>query len=132
MGRLDRLQDESMEDIFLQDELGSSIAEHATTCYSLFHKYMILPNIVPDPTIIDDQLARFTLWTSNMDVHGELNVSLDYRLRFSPTIVDIIHQLLDVICDVLESREYLPNRKVRGCNRLGIPSSWLFVNSEAN
>ncbi|KAH8883154.1 hypothetical protein GQ53DRAFT_732672 [Thozetella sp. PMI_491] len=103
MNRPDRVQDESMEDIFLQDDLGVTIAEHATRCYTLFHKNMALSNIVPDPTIMDDQLARFKLWASNMDVYGALNVSLDYRLRFSPTIVDIIHQLLDVICDVLES-----------------------------
>ncbi|KAI1742073.1 hypothetical protein F4680DRAFT_412793 [Xylaria scruposa] len=92
-----------MEDIFLQDDLGPTIAEHATHCSSLFHKCMAIPDIVSDPTIMDDQLARFILWASNMDVYGALNVSLDYRLRFSPLIVDIIHQLLDVVCDVLES-----------------------------
>ncbi|KAK0710343.1 hypothetical protein B0T26DRAFT_679630 [Lasiosphaeria miniovina] len=36
-----------------------------------------------------------------MDVWGPLNVSLDYRLRFSPTATDITHQLLDIICDTL-------------------------------
>ncbi|KAB8074428.1 hypothetical protein BDV29DRAFT_191002 [Aspergillus leporis] len=100
---LDRVEDDFMEDIFLQDDLCPTIAEHATQCNSLFHRYMIMPEIVPDPTIMDDQLARFTLWASNMDVYGPLNVSLDYRLRFSPTVVEIIHQLLDVICDTLTS-----------------------------
>lgn len=108
-----------MEDIFLQDDLGPTIAEHATNCSSLFHKYMAIPDIVPDPTIMDDQLARFTLWASNMDVYGALNVSLDYRLRFSPLIVDIMHQLLDVICDALEACEYLPHQEVPGRNRSG-------------
>ena len=92
-----------MEDVFLQDDLRPTIAEHATQCRSLFHKYMVVPGIVPDPTIMDDQLARFSLWASNMDVFGPLNVSLDYRLRFSPIAVDIIHQLLDIICDTLTS-----------------------------
>ncbi|KAF5861267.1 hypothetical protein ETB97_000459 [Aspergillus alliaceus] len=100
---LDRVEDDFMEDIFLQDDLCPTIAEHATQCHSLFHRYMVVPEIVPDPTIMDDQLARFTLWASNMDVYGPLNVSLDYRLRFSPTVVEIIHQLLDVICDTLTS-----------------------------
>ena len=95
-----------MEDVFLQDDLKSTIAEHAKQCHSLFHEYLVMPEIVPDPTIIDDQLARFTLWASNMDVFGPLNVSLDYRLRFSPTAADIIHQLLDIICDTLLSCEY--------------------------
>ncbi|KAL6874748.1 ankyrin [Trichoderma novae-zelandiae] len=103
MMSLDRMEDDNVEDVFLQEGLRPTIAEHAAQCNSLFRKYMVLPDIVPDPTIMDDQLARFTLWASNMDVYGPLNVSLDYRLRFSPTVVDIIHQLLDVICDTLAS-----------------------------
>lgn len=95
-----------MEDVFLQDDLGPTIADHATQCHSLFHKSMAVPEIVPDPTILDDQLARFSLWASNMDVYGPPNVSLDYRLRFSPNAVDIIHQLLDIIYDTLLSCEY--------------------------
>lgn len=98
-----------MEDVFLQDDhLSPTIAEHATQCQALFHKYMGMPEIVPDPTIVDDQLARFSLWASNMDVYGPLNVSLDYRLRFSPTAADIIHQLLDIICDTLLSCQCFP------------------------
>jgi hypothetical protein len=98
----------SVGDVFLQDDLRPTIAEHTTQCQSLFHKYMAMPDIVPDPTIIDDQLARFSLWVSNMDIYGPLNVSLDYRLRFSPLAADIIHQLLDVICDTLLSCKSFP------------------------
>lgn len=94
-----------MDDVFLQDDLGPTIAEHATQCQSLFNKYITMSDTVPDPTIMDDQLARFSLWTSNMYVYGLPNVSLDYRLRFSPTAADIIHQLLDLICDTLLSCE---------------------------
>ncbi|KAH6608121.1 hypothetical protein Trco_004434 [Trichoderma cornu-damae] len=100
---LDRMEEDVVEDVFLQEGLCPTIAEHAAQCNSLFRKYMILPEVVPDPTVMDDQLARFTLWASNMDVYGPLNVSLDYRLRFSPIVVEIIHQLLDVICDTLTS-----------------------------
>lgn len=103
MTSLDRMEDDVVEDVFLQEGLCPTIAEHARQCNSLFRKCMVLPEIVPDPTIMDDQLARFTLWASNMDVYGQPNVSLDYRLRFSPTVVDIIHQLLDVIYDTLAS-----------------------------
>jgi hypothetical protein len=108
MESLERAGDDSIEDVFLQDDLRPTIAEHAAQCQSLFHKYMVMLDIVLDPTILDDQLARFSLWVSNMDVHGPPNVSLDYRLRFSPTAADIIHQLLDVICDTLLSCEYFP------------------------
>ncbi len=100
-----RMKLDSMEDVFLQDDLGPTITEHAARCSHLFKKYMAVLEIVPDPTLMDDQLARFTMWTSNMEVFGPLNVSLDYRLRYSPTLVEIIHQLLEVICDSLESRK---------------------------
>lgn len=103
MNGLDRGKDEFMEDVFLQDHPSWTIAEHANECSALFHKYMVMPEIVPDPTIMDDQLARFKLWASNMEVYGPPNVSLDYRLRFSPTVVEIIHQLLDIILDTLSS-----------------------------
>ena len=96
---------DSAQDMFLQENLGPTIAEHASECSLLFKTYMIASEIVQDPTLLDDQLARFTLWASNMNVFGPPNVSLDYRLRYSPTIVDIIHQLLDVICHCLTSRE---------------------------
>ncbi|MCJ1268484.1 hypothetical protein MMC22_008372 [Lobaria immixta] len=98
-----RMELDSVEDVFLQDNLGPTIAEHASQCGHLLKKYMAMPEIAPDPTLMDDQRARFTLWASNMDVFGPLNVSLDYRLRYSPTVVEIIHQLLDVICNSLTS-----------------------------
>lgn len=94
---------EVIGDVFLQDDLGPTIAEHAIQCQSLFNIYMNKADTVPDPTIMDDQLARFSLWASNMDVYGPPNVSLDYRLRFSPTAADIVHQLLALICDTLSS-----------------------------
>ena len=96
---------DSSEDLFLEVSPGPTIAERATKCNRLFERYMDRPEILRDPTLIDDQLARFRLWASNMDVFGSPNVSLDYRLRYSPNIVQIIHQLLDVICSSLESRK---------------------------
>ncbi|KAL4874980.1 hypothetical protein BJY04DRAFT_233135 [Aspergillus karnatakaensis] len=109
--------DELLEDVFLQEDLRLTIAEHAIQCQSLFRKYMVLPNIVPDITIMDDQLARFSLWASNMDVYGPPNVSLDYRLRFSPTAADIIHQLLDIIHDTLLKRQRVSLHNDSGITR---------------
>ncbi|KAF4161541.1 hypothetical protein CNMCM6936_003382 [Aspergillus lentulus] len=110
MESLEHAGDEPMEDVFLQDNLTPTIAEHATQCQYLFHKYVVMPEVVPDPTIMDDQLARFLLWASNMDVYGPPNVSLDYRLRFSPVAADIIHQLLDIIYDTLLSLKPIDDR----------------------
>ncbi|TQW00827.1 ankyrin [Cordyceps javanica] len=96
MSGLDTMEDDFTEDVVLQEAPCPTIAEHATQCNSLFQRKMAIADIVPDPTIMDDQLARFTLWANNMDVYGPLNVSLDYRLRYSPTAVQILHQLLDI------------------------------------
>ncbi|KAF5705675.1 ankyrin repeat domain-containing protein [Fusarium mundagurra] len=123
------------EDVFLQDISGPTIAEHALKCTELFQKNMAMPNIVPDPTIMDDQLARFTLWASNMDVFGPPNISLDFRLRYSPNIVDILHQLLDVIYNSLMELKPIdeppatPSRKKR---RLSISDQTRMVGSDDN
>ncbi|KAI0017822.1 hypothetical protein F4780DRAFT_753998 [Xylariomycetidae sp. FL0641] len=97
------MEDELTEDVFLQDDLGPSIAEHATQCRDLIHRYMLMPEFGVDPTIIDDQRARLAWWAADTDVYAPLNVSLDYRLRFSPIAVDIIHEMLDLICHTLLS-----------------------------
>ncbi|EXJ93076.1 hypothetical protein A1O3_01632 [Capronia epimyces CBS 606.96] len=90
------------EDVFLQDDHGLTIAEHAIQCQALFHKYMDMPEIV-DSSIIEDQQGRFRAWTWRWDVYGPPNLSLDYRLRFSPTATDIIHALIKLICNTLLS-----------------------------
>ncbi|KAK5229407.1 hypothetical protein LTR96_003019 [Exophiala xenobiotica] len=117
MESLERAGDESIEDVFLQDHLRPTIAEHATHCQSLFHKYMVMPEIVPDPTIMDGQRAYFSIWASDMDVYGPRTISLDYRLRFSPTAVDEIHQLLDVVCDTLLSLKPIEDRPPQTSSR---------------
>ncbi|KAI7765454.1 hypothetical protein LZL87_007205 [Fusarium oxysporum] len=123
------------EDIFLKEISGPTIAEHALKCTELFQKNMAMPNIIPDPTIMDDQLARFTLWASNMDVFGPPNISLDFRLRYSPNIVDILHQLLDVIYSSLMELKPIaeppptPSRKKR---RISISDQVRVVESEDN
>ncbi|KAL5613933.1 hypothetical protein FOVSG1_002996 [Fusarium oxysporum f. sp. vasinfectum] len=126
---------DKLEDIFLKDISGPTIAEHALKCTELFQKNMTMPNIIPDPTIMDDQLARFTLWASNMDVFGPPNISLDFRLRYSPNIVDILHQLLDVIYSSLMELKPIveppptPSRKKR---RISISDQVRVVESEDN
>ncbi|GAP88880.1 putative ankyrin repeat domain-containing protein 52 [Rosellinia necatrix] len=110
MESLDRIDDD-MEDAVLQDNVHPTIAEHARRCSDLFCMCMmvleivpeIVPEIVRDLAIIGDQMARFDIWASNMNVWEPFNVSLDYRLRFSPIVVDLIHQLLDIIINALNS-----------------------------
>ena len=107
MENSDYESDEFAKDVSLADNLGVAIAGHVARCLYLFHHYIAMPGIVPDRTIMDDQLARFRLWAADMAIYEPHNASLDYRIRLSPRVADILHQLLDIICDTLLSREYL-------------------------
>jgi hypothetical protein len=94
----------SVQDVFLEENPGPTIAEHALECNRLFKKYKDIVNKY-DQDSLDDQLARFTSWTLEAEVFGPPNVSLDYKLRYSPTVVDSVHELLDVICGSLTARK---------------------------
>lgn len=98
-----------MENIFVQDNFSRTIAQNISLCRHLFERYMGMPNIVSDPTLIDDQRARLAVWASDVDVFGPHvpNTSLEYRLRDDPALVNIIYDLLDVIYDHLISRKSL-------------------------
>ncbi|KAM3451581.1 hypothetical protein MY3296_005246 [Beauveria thailandica] len=89
------------DDVLLQDDKGLTIAQHVLRCKKEFETHRHFTEVTYDPTIMEDQMARFTLWASNMDVFGPPNVSLDDRLRYNPTAVDIIHRLLDVLLNTL-------------------------------
>ncbi|KAJ8129229.1 hypothetical protein O1611_g4404 [Lasiodiplodia mahajangana] len=90
------------EDVFLQDDPGPTLIEHALQCSNFFQKYLAMPEIVSDSTLIDGQLARFTLRESNMDVFSPPNVSLDYRLSLIQ--VTIIVKPCDSPSQILSSK----------------------------
>lgn len=131
MESLERAGGDSTQHVFLPDDLSPTIAEHATQCQSLFHQYIEMPGIVPDPDIIDDRRVRFVLWASDMHVYGPLNKSLDYKLRFSPRAAHCIHHLLDDICDTLLSCEYFlhPVQMGRGSRLMGASTTVKPINA---
>ena len=94
----------SVQDVFLEENLGPTIAEHALECNRLFKKYMDIVD-EDDHDSLNYQLVRFTSWTSETEVFEPPNVSLDYKLRYSPTVVDSVHELLDVISGSLTARK---------------------------
>jgi hypothetical protein len=98
---------DSVEDLFLEENPGPTIAEHILECDGLLKKYMDAPEIVNecDSSLLEDQWAGLIGWASYMEVFGHPNVSLDYKLRYSPTLVNILHQLLDTICASLTARK---------------------------
>jgi hypothetical protein len=70
---------------------------------------MTMSNIVSDSTLIDDQRARLAMWASDVDVFGldVPDISLEYRLRDNPTLLNTIHDIFDEIYVSLESRKSL-------------------------
>jgi hypothetical protein len=93
-------------DIFVNEKPGQiSIAEHARECDRHFKLCVESITALEPSTELEDQFGRFKLWTTNMGVFSAANISLDYRLRYSPTFVDIIHQLLSVLCNTLSTSE---------------------------
>lgn len=55
------------------------------------------PNDQQEPvsTDVDEQLARFNIWASNIGVFAHGHASLDYRLRDSPEAKTLMIQLLE-------------------------------------
>jgi hypothetical protein len=46
---------------------------------------------------LEEQLARFKLWASNIGVFAARRWSLDYRLRDSPDIIELVVELLRAV-----------------------------------
>lgn len=52
-----------------------------------------------------DELDRFNLWSSNVNVYGRANMSLDFRLREIPDVVALFLDQLGIIRCRLDQRE---------------------------
>ncbi|KAI1488415.1 hypothetical protein F5X96DRAFT_680485 [Biscogniauxia mediterranea] len=58
-------------------------------------------------SLVEDQLARFSLWTANISVFAPSRGSLDHRLREAPDVQDVVTGLLEAL-------EY----QVKGCSQI--------------
>lgn len=98
---------EHIQRILDQYDLGWSIAQKVSLCRDVLEMYFFIPNIVSDPTSIDDQRARLVVWASNADVFGsdKPDTSLEYRLRDDSALLDTIQDILDEIYGSLRSRK---------------------------
>ncbi|OAA69011.1 ankyrin [Cordyceps fumosorosea ARSEF 2679] len=88
-------------DAFLQDDAGRTIAEHAEQCREAFDKYMAIPQTSYDPTIMEDQRARFVCWEADMDEFRTSDAWFYYQLRLNLRVVKRIHRHLDFILSTL-------------------------------
>lgn len=55
---------------------------------------------------MEDQIARFSIWTSNMAVFAKSKLSLDHRLRWTPRVRDLVVGLLGGLEDCINGCMY--------------------------
>lgn len=87
----------------------ATIVEYSQTCMVLFDKLLLSIDGIsrPDPDTelsaqADDQLGRFSIWAGNIGVFATANASLDYRVRDTPQIKDLIIQQLNGLAKFLQ------------------------------
>ncbi len=87
----------------------ATILDYARTCMVLFDTLLSSLNGTsrPDPDAelsaqADDQSGRFSIWAGNIGVFATANASLDYRVRGTPQIKDLIIQQLDGLAKFLQ------------------------------
>ncbi|KAM0555885.1 hypothetical protein ACHAPJ_006287 [Fusarium lateritium] len=75
------------------------ISSKAAACLSLFDRCIAMAANVDAhrQSAIEDQVARFSIWTSNMAVFAKSKLSLDHRLRWTPQVRDLVTGLLGVL-----------------------------------
>jgi len=57
-------------------------------------------------SLVEDQLARFSIWTASIGVFAPGRASMDHRLREVPDIQDVVRGLLDALDDRIQNCRY--------------------------
>lgn len=90
-----------------------SIADAAGQCLTRFQKCLQQSALISsqETALVEDQLARFSLWTASIGVFVGGRASLDHRLREAQEVHDVITGLLETLEDQVEAcqlNEYRP------------------------
>lgn len=56
--------------------------------------------------LVEDQLARFSIWMSSIGVFAQGRASMDHRLREAPEVHDAVISLLEDLADSLQNCRY--------------------------
>ena len=86
---------------------GPTIAEVAARCLNYFNNYFgQTASIQPRQySLVEDQFARFSIWTSNIGAFAPGQASVDHRLKEVPEIHDVVTGLLEALNDGIEQCE---------------------------
>lgn len=82
-----------------------SIADGAGECLNRFQQCLQQSALVSsqETALVEDQLARFSLWTAGIGVFAGGRASLDHRLREAQEVHDVITGLLETLEDQVEA-----------------------------
>ncbi|KAK3952208.1 hypothetical protein QBC32DRAFT_324617 [Pseudoneurospora amorphoporcata] len=82
-----------------------TVAEWAGLVLRLFQQCFTLPaSLHPQKTaLVEDQLARFSIWTSSIGVFAAGRASMDHRLREAPEVHDAVTTLLESVSNSMQN-----------------------------
>lgn len=87
-----------------------TISDAAQHCLDGFQSCLDMAALIHsrEVSLVEDQLARFSIWAANIKALGRGRDSLDHRLREAPDVQDIITGLLEALGAHLHHCEYPP------------------------
>lgn len=84
------------------------ISEAAGECDNLFHQCLSQSRLLrhgPASALVEDQYGRFNIWISGIGVFAPAHASMDYRLRETPDVKDLVVRLLETLLGHIEQSE---------------------------
>ncbi|RAK81851.1 uncharacterized protein BO72DRAFT_420696 [Aspergillus fijiensis CBS 313.89] len=86
-----------------------TIAATADRCLNLFQQCLQQSASISslEMTLVEDQLARFSLWAANIGVFAGGRASLDHRLREAQEVHEVIIGLLETLEDQVEAWSHM-------------------------
>ncbi|KAH8897709.1 hypothetical protein GQ53DRAFT_884487 [Thozetella sp. PMI_491] len=80
--------------------MGGSIRERTGACQALFAQCITIPARID---WFEDRQGEFNLWASGLKADIDGRASLDFRVRTRPDVRELICDLLDGLCEALET-----------------------------
>ncbi|KAH8753243.1 hypothetical protein F5883DRAFT_632829 [Diaporthe sp. PMI_573] len=102
----------SRQPVAAADERSAPVLTSARACLVSFERCISITTGVDlqRQSSIEDQIARFSIWTFNMGVFVEPKASLDHRLREVPEVRDMVVGLLGVLDGLVQQLSALLGR----------------------
>lgn len=88
-----------MATLTIRQQKPTTLASKAQECVASFQQCLNKAACVHprELSLVEDQLARFSVWAGNMRVFGSIRQSLDHRLREAQEVRDTFDALLEAI-----------------------------------